>query len=105
MLETYERHPPSFTGALVVVTDVRTYSVSNIFAVLVQETRVGTVVGVDGATGGGGATPLYFDDGLRTVFRRTMGSEQLVPGTGIEWPIFAYSARARAEAPCWRTLA
>jgi hypothetical protein len=49
------RVPQSYFGPVVLVTDARCYSATDIFAAGFQDNRVGLVLGTDGSTGAGGA--------------------------------------------------
>ncbi len=49
------RVPQSYFGPVVLVTDARCYSATDIFAAGFQDNRIGLVLGTDGSTGAGGA--------------------------------------------------
>jgi len=53
--ELLSRVPQSYFGPVVLVTDARCYSATDIFAAGFQDNRVGLVLGTDGSTGAGGA--------------------------------------------------
>ncbi|MGF1607995.1 MAG: S41 family peptidase, partial [Kiloniellales bacterium] len=60
-----------YVGPVVVITDARCYSTTDIFAAGFQDHGIGTILGADGNTGAGGAN-VWTHDLLR----------QLLPGTG-----------------------
>lgn len=64
----------AFSGKLIVVTDALSYSASDLFASWVKDTNAGLVVGLDEATGGGGATVRPFSE-LKSFYPRSFPSK------------------------------
>lgn len=73
-LEPIRRYPQVFTGKLILVTDAKSYSTSDLLASWVRDTKAGTVVGLDDSTGGGGASIRYFSF-LQSTFAETFKTE------------------------------
>lgn len=59
---SYPRARQAFAGRLILVTNGASYSASSLLASWVQDTNAGLVIGLDEATGGGGASFELFSD-------------------------------------------
>lgn len=67
-----------YEGSVVLITDARCYSTTDIFAAGFQDNRLGTILGVDGNTGAGGAN-VFTHGLLRQVLSRTDSPIEALP--------------------------
>ena len=62
-----------YFGPVVLVTNGVTYSAGDLFAAGFQDNQVGTVIGIDETTGGGGANCWFYEENIR----RALGQDPL----------------------------
>ncbi|WP_052646986.1 S41 family peptidase [Paenibacillus terrae] len=68
-----------YTGNVVLVTDARCYSTTDIFAAGFQDNKIGKILGVDDNTGAGGAN-VFTHDFLRKILPGSDSPFQKLPG-------------------------
>ena len=72
--------PQSYFGPVVLVTDARCYSATDIFAAGFQDHRIGLVLGTDGSTGAGGANVWQMSDLLESLGASSDSPFRPLPG-------------------------
>lgn len=80
-LVSLPRAPQVFFGKVIVVTNAHSYSASDLLASWVRDTDAGLILGLDEATGGGGASTLQFSE-LQSSYPKSFPSK-MPPGVSF----------------------